>query len=403
MEIILYAIPGFFILIGLELIAEKVRGTDYYRVNDALTSLATGVLSQLQKIVSLMVPFTIYIAIYKQYSLYTFDESVLVWVVAFITYDFFYYWAHRYAHEINILWASHVLHHSSEEYNLTTALRQTSTGLLSFIFFIPMAIIGFEPLMVATVGAVNLVYQYWVHTQHIGKLGWYERFFVTPSNHRVHHAQNAVYIDRNYGGVFILWDRWFGTFQNELDEQPVIFGIRGALKSWNPLWANAQFYVQLFNDFIHTKNWWYKTTIWFRRTGWRPPDVVEDHPLLKTDLNNFHKFDTDISTTTKIYTVTQYVINVGITLGVMLNFEHLTYIQQLGIITFVMISSFSMGAMLENKSYAPKLEFIKNVILFVVLIYFLPNNLPVILGMAVILSSIILLIFGSQKTIGQTV
>ena len=365
MNIILYAIPGFFVLIGLELLAEKVRGTHYYRVNDAITSLATGVISQLSKIVALLIPFTIYVSVYDNFAVFKFDQSPLFWVIAFIGYDFCYYWFHRFGHEINLLWAAHVIHHSSEEYNLTTALRQTSTGWLGFIFYLPMALLGFSPQMVITVGALNLVYQYWVHTRHIAKLGWYELVFVTPSNHRVHHAQNKVYIDRNYGGVFILWDRLFGTFQEELDKQPVIFGIRGALQSWNPLWANIQLYNQLFQDCLHTKYWWYKLTIWFRRTGWRPPDVVDSYPLIKTDLDNFSKFHTDLTPSLKVYAILQHVINTVLALAVLMNLELVSAWQQLGAISFIMFSSYSVGTVMELKSSGLTLEFIKHTFLIV--------------------------------------
>ncbi len=158
--------------------------------------------------------------------------------MAFVVYDFCYYWLHRLGHERNILWAAHSVHHQSEEYNLSTALRQTSTGfLLSWIFYLPLAVLGVPLAVFITVAALNLLYQFWVHTRHIPKLGWYEGFFVTPSNHRAHHAQNPLYMDRNYGGVFILWDRLFGTFQQEDDAEPPVFGVTRPLASWNPLWA----------------------------------------------------------------------------------------------------------------------------------------------------------------------
>jgi sterol desaturase/sphingolipid hydroxylase (fatty acid hydroxylase superfamily) len=384
MNIILYAIPGFFILIGLELLAEKIRGTNYYRVNDSIASLSTGVLSQLSKVVALLVPFTIYISVFDNFAVFQVKASPVSWVITFVLYDFFYYWAHRIGHEVSIFWAAHVLHHSSEEYNLTTALRQTSTGWLSFVFFIPMALAGFPPAMIITVGAVNLIYQYWVHTRHIGDLGWYELVFVTPSNHRVHHAQNKVYIDRNYGGVFILWDRFFGTYQQELDDQPVIFGIRGALKSWNPLWANLQFYNQLFQDCLHTKSWWYKITLWFRRTGWRPPDVIGAYPLLKTDLDHFSKFHTQLSPGLKIYAIVQYVINTALALALLLNLSALSGGQQLAVIAFIMLSSYSLGAVMELASFGLILEVLKHSLLIIALLVFFPLNWMV--GLILLLS-----------------
>lgn len=359
MNIILYAVPGFFILIALELIAERVRGTNYYRLNDALASLSTGTLNQLVSVAQKLLPFTLYIAVFKEFSLWTLPDTPLVWVVAFILYDLSYYWYHRMGHEVNILWAAHVVHHSSEEYNLTTALRQTGTGFLGVFFYLPLAILGFDPLMIITVGALNLVYQFWVHTQHVRKLGWLDRVFVTPSNHRAHHAQNDVYIDRNYGGVFVLWDRLFGSFQEELDEDPPIFGIRGALSTWNPIWANLQIYKLLAQDALQTKSWWYRVTIWFRRTGWRPPDVVDAYPIAKSDLADFKKYHTEIPVSLKIYCALQYTATAFITLSFATGFELMSTSTSVGLIAFVLVSGFSLGALMEHRPYAGVLEWLR--------------------------------------------
>jgi alkylglycerol monooxygenase len=231
MNFIIYAIPIFFLLIAIELIAEKWRKTNYYRTNDAINSLSAGVLSQMTGLLKKLIPFTLYLMVFEHIQLFTLPNQWWVWLFAFVAYDFLYYWNHRLGHEINLLWAAHVVHHSSEEYNLTTALRQSSGSIVSWVFYLPLAIIGVDPVVLISVGSLNLIYQFWVHTRHIPKLGWYELFFVTPSNHRVHHAQNQIYLDRNYGGVFIIWDRIFGTFQEELDTQKPVYGIRKALQS----------------------------------------------------------------------------------------------------------------------------------------------------------------------------
>lgn len=387
MDIILYAVPGFLILILVELVAEKIRGTDYYRVNDSITSLATGVLSQLMKVVYLMIPFAAYIVVYENYAVFSLGESPLTYAIAFVLYDFCYYWNHRLGHEMNLLWAAHVIHHSSEEYNLTTALRQTSSSVLSFVFYLPLAILGFDPLIVVTVGALNLIYQYWVHTRHIGKLGWVENFFITPSNHRVHHAQNGVYIDRNYGGVFIIWDRLFNSFQEELDDEPVVFGIRGAVASWNPVWINFQVYSQLAHDCWHTRNWWHKMTIWFRRTGWRPPDVVNAYPLHKTDLDDFHKYDTSLNGAQKIYSIMQHFLHSGIALGLLINLPKVIIEEQILIMVFVLYATFSTGWYMEGRKFARMFELIKHsVILIFVLLFPLAQILTLSLAATAVTS-----------------
>jgi len=373
MSLILYAVPGFFALIALELLLERFKGTNYYRLNDALASLLTGTFSQIVGLGQKLIPFTLYIVVYKEFSLWTLPDTALVWVLAFVLYDLSYYWYHRLGHEMNILWAAHVVHHSSEEYNLTTALRQTGTGFLGFIFYLPLAILGFDPLMIITVGALNLIYQFWVHTQHVGKLGWLDRVFVTPSNHRAHHAQNDVYIDRNYGGVFILWDRLFGSFQEELDQDPPIFGIRGALSSWNPVWANMQIYKLLLQDALRTKSWWYKLTIWFRKTGWRPPDVVDAYPINKTPLSKFQKYHTEIPLCLKIYCILQYISTTLVALFLAVGFDLVSTKDSLSIMVFVFVSGFSLGALMEHKHYAGVLEWLRLAI-FLSLLLLLPIN-----------------------------
>ena len=164
-------------------------------------------------------------------------------------YDLCYYWHHRFGHTVALFWAAHVVHHQSEDYNLSTALRQTSSGWVAgWLFYLPMAVLGFPPLVFGVVALIDLLYQYWVHTQQIGKLGWFDRWFCAPSNHRVHHAVNDKYLDRNYGGIFIVWDRLFGSYIEEDDDEPCVYGTRGPLRSWNPVWANLQYYAELAKD-----------------------------------------------------------------------------------------------------------------------------------------------------------
>lgn len=389
MNFILYAVPFFFLLIAIELILEKVRQTDYYRVNDAIISLSAGVLSRMLDIVKALVPLTIYVFIYESTAIFTLPDTFLFWFVVFVLYDFCYYWNHRLGHEMSLLWAAHVVHHSSEEYNLTTALRQSSSSFFSWIFYLPLAVLGVEPLLLISVGALNLIYQFWVHTRHVPKLGWFEWIFVSPSNHRVHHAQNRIYIDRNYGGVFIIWDRLFGTFQEELDSEPVIFGLRSSLKSWNPLYANIQVYSQLCKDSWYTKKISDKCRVWLGRTGWRPDDVAKAFPIIKSDLTQFEKFDISISLLNKSYCLVQHGITTFIALLLMLNINSLTSYQQMALVFWVLYASFSVGAMLENRSFAPWLEWLKHFsLLLSAFIFVLPFW---ILSSVIVLSSLSIL------------
>jgi alkylglycerol monooxygenase len=368
MNIILFAIPVFFLLIAAELIVEKVKKTDYYRLNDAITSLSIGGLSRIMGVMKNLAPFTIYILLYEQFAIFELNNRVWVWLAVFVVYDFLYYWNHRFGHEMSFFWAAHVVHHSSEEYNLTTALRQSSGSFFNFIFFLPLAFLGVDPVLFITVASANLVYQFWVHTRHVGKLGFIEWFMVTPSNHRVHHAQNQVYLDRNYGGVFIIWDRLFGSYQDELDDEKPIYGVRKALNSWNPFYANIQVYKQLIQDSLYTEKWSDKFKVWFGRTGWRPDDVSHKFPLASVALSHFSVYQTEISLITKIYSVLQYIIISLLALFLLVNASVLDMRYQLAIAFMVIASSINLAWVMENKLIAIWLEWLKLLIACVFLL-----------------------------------
>ena len=322
MNLVVYAIPFFALAIVLELIYGWLKQRNTYRLNDSVSSLFLGVLSQAQRFVTLGVGGVIYLLITDHFSTPLMDpRHWSTWVLAMVFYDFCYYWLHRMGHERTILWAAHVAHHQSEDYNLTTALRQTSTGFLfGWVFFVPMYMLGIPAEVVITVGSINLIYQFWVHTEHIPKLGFFEWFFVTPSNHRAHHAQNNLYMDCNYGGLFIIWDRLFGTFQEERKDEPAVFGIRGALKSWSPVKALTHVYVDMAQDSRDTALWRDKLRVWVARTGWRPADVALENPRAKTDLSDFKRYDPKMSRSVSLYCFFQLVA-VVLLLGAMQSAE----------------------------------------------------------------------------------
>ncbi len=361
MDFILLAVPFFFVLIAVELLADRWRGMRNYRLADTVNSLSAGVLSTTFGLLTKGVGLVTYAIAVEHLALFEWpSQAWWAWVIAFVAYDFCYYWLHRFGHERNILWAAHSVHHQSEEYNLSTALRQTSTGfLLSWVFYLPLAVLGVPLLVFISVGALNLLYQFWVHTRHIPRLGWYEWIFVTPSNHRVHHAQNPLYLDRNYGGVFILWDRLFGTFQSEDDAEPVVFGVTTPLASWNPLWANLQFYAQLWNDARRASRWQDKLRIWFMPTGWRPDDVAQRYPQAGQDLANFRKFEVPLAWSRQLYVVLQFVVYVALGSYLMNAGPHLP-LPALWLGALVIgFGLFVLGAALENRPWALKLEVLR--------------------------------------------
>lgn len=276
MNYVAMAIPFFILALLVEFLYGLLRRRNTYRLADTINSLQLGVLSRLRGLISLgLVGFSFH-ALTNGWTLLDIDGSdPVLWAAAFVAYDLCYYFSHRFGHEWRILWASHVVHHSSEAFNLSTALRQTSTGWLNGIFYLPMYAIGVPLEVMLSVGSLNLIYQFWVHTEHIRRLGWLEWVLVTPSNHRVHHAKNPCYIDRNYGGVFIVWDRLFGTFQDEMDTEPCRYGITRQLNSWNPLWANIHVWYEGLGATRQTPRLWDKFRLWFKSPAWSPPGIAE--------------------------------------------------------------------------------------------------------------------------------
>jgi sterol desaturase/sphingolipid hydroxylase (fatty acid hydroxylase superfamily) len=278
-QIIVLATPVFLLLIGLERVVAWRRGHPTYRWNDALNSIGLGILSQVTGVFGRVLRIGVYAAVFEHVALWRLDAGAWwVWVGALVLYDFCYYWHHRLGHTCALFWAAHVVHHQSEDYNLSTALRQTSSGfLLGWLFYLPMALLGVPPVVFATVALIDLLYQYWVHTQHIGRLGGFDRWFCSPSNHRVHHAVNDRYLDRNFGGIWVVWDRLFGSFAEEDPAEPVVYGTRTPLRSWNPVWANLEVYATLVRDSWHARGL-DRLRVWLKPPGWRPADVAARFP-----------------------------------------------------------------------------------------------------------------------------
>jgi sterol desaturase/sphingolipid hydroxylase (fatty acid hydroxylase superfamily) len=365
MDLIALAVPFFLLAIVIELLVNWRKQAGYYRSNDAINSISAGMLDTTTGYFTKFLPLLAWGFVLENLAIIDmplawFDASprgIALWIVAAIAWDFFYYWFHRFSHEISILWAAHAVHHQSEEYNLSTALRQTSTSFLfGWIFYLPLFVAGFPVEVLVTVNAVNLIYQFWVHTRLIGRLGPLEKVLMTPSHHRVHHAQNERYIDRNYGGMLIVWDRLFGTFEPESDDDPVIFGVRKPLASWNPFWANFQVYDYLLFDARHTKRWRDKIGIWFRRTGWRPADVETRYPKKNLDLEGFRKFDPSVGRGMERYAVAQFAVAIAAILwiGEVYVDEGLSAVVIACLGVWVLL--FSLGALNEGRDWSRRFE-----------------------------------------------
>ncbi len=352
------AIPFFILAMALEYVYGLLAKKQTYRLNDTVNSLQLGVLSRLVDILKLGFAGVVFGALVKWMGLPQWSmESAWQWVAAFVAYDFCYYWKHRFGHEWRIMWASHVAHHQSEEFNLSTALRQTGTDYIGFVFYIPLFLAGVPAAVVVTVGSLNLIYQFWVHTEHIRRLGPLEWILVTPSNHRVHHARNPEYLDKNYGGVFILWDRMFGTFKDEMPEVPCEYGITTGLKSWNPLWANLHFWHDTARLAWRTRSWVDKLRIWFMPPAWVPADLAGDAQT--HTWKSPGKFDPPATAFGKAYVFIQFwLLTVGSLwlLGVVDRFPY-----SFAVVAFLWfcISFYAQGAWLEGLRHGRWLEWIR--------------------------------------------
>ncbi len=309
-QIIVLATPVFFLLIAIEFAWGWARKRNTYRLNDAINSISLGMLSQISAVFTRLFRVGIYTALYGAVALWhneAFWTAWYGWLIALVFYDFCYYWLHRAGHETAIFWAAHVVHHQSQDYNLSTALRQTSSGaLFGWIFYVPMALAGVPPLVFAAVTLVDLLYQFWVHTEHVPKLGWFDRWFCSPSNHRVHHAVNDRYLDRNYGGVLIVWDRLFGSFKEE--DEKCVYGTRSPLNSWDPLWSNAEVYWSLAKDSWRARHWGDKLRIWFKPPGWRPAELAARFPKPAFDLGALQRYHPPISRAAAWFGAIQFLV-----------------------------------------------------------------------------------------------
>ena len=293
-RILLFAMPIFLLLVLLEKWYGWKTGRVWVRSMDMISSLTSGVTNVTKDVLGLSIGILSYQWMVNHFAIIHIEQSIYLYIIAFLALDFSGYWVHRIQHTTNIFWNAHIIHHSSEEFNLACALRQSiSVFIHLFTFFlIPAAILGVPSEVIAIVAPLHLFIQFWYHTVLIQKMGFLEKIIVTPSHHRVHHAINPEYIDKNYSQVFIIWDKLFGTFQEELTEVPAVYGITKPAATWNPIKINFQHLHLLILDAWRTKNIGDKFRIWFMPTGWRPTDVDSIYPIQKIDnVYNFKKYD----------------------------------------------------------------------------------------------------------------
>ncbi|MDP3392842.1 sterol desaturase family protein [Sediminibacterium sp.] len=294
-KILLIAMPAFLVLILLEKWWGIRKGNDTIRTMDMVSSLTSGITNSTKDVLGLSIAVLSYDWMVTHWAIFQVEASVLLYIIAFVALDLTGYLVHRIDHEFNFFWNAHIIHHSSEDFNLACALRQSiSTFVRLFtIFLLPAAILGVPTQVIAVVAPLHLFAQFWYHTQHIDRMGWLEKIIVTPSHHRVHHAINQEYLDKNYGQIFIFWDKWFGTYQEELSHVKPVYGITRPVRTWNPIKINFMHLWLLIQDAWRANSLKDKLRIWFMPTGWRPADVAEKYPVFKIeDPYHFEKYET---------------------------------------------------------------------------------------------------------------
>lgn len=307
---VIIAIPMYFTLMAIELVYESITNRKTYRLNDAITNISTGVLQQLSGTFLSILKVGLYLLMYEYFAFFRLEQTWLTFAIAFIAWDLCYYWEHRLAHEINLFWGGHSVHHQSEDYNLSVALRQSSTAFIwGLPIYLPMALLGVHPNHFLLAGGINLLYQFWIHTEHIKKMPkWFEAIFNTPSHHRVHHGRDPKYLDKNYAGVFIFWDKWFGTFQEE-EERPH-YGTTKPLQSWNPVYANFAHYISLFKQVGKARSVKDGFLILFKPPGWLPDYLGGPaEPGLVTE--DYQKYNSRTHVQMNIYIFVQFLMALG--------------------------------------------------------------------------------------------
>lgn len=356
MNYMVYAIPVFFILIILEWCVGKMQNKSFYRFNDTITNLNIGIGNQVFGLLFKVTFLAGLIWVYHRYAF--FDQSGWTeWIFGLLLFDFLFYWAHRWGHTINIFWGSHIVHHQSEDFNFGVALRQSwFNSFIEAFVFLPLPLLGFDPTVILAIAGIDTLYQFWIHTEAIHKMPkWFEYIFNTPSHHRVHHGKNDSYIDKNYGGMLIIWDRLFGTFIDEA-ERPQ-YGIVSGLDSWNPLWANLHYYAHMRKMFKQSNGLSERFKVLFAKPSWLPEKMKEKQlDQLTTSVKNKSKYDIS-NPNMSTYIILQFsFIAIGL-VGYLSYFTELSIFYKISFGLLILSSTIICGAILEKKDWHQYAEY----------------------------------------------
>lgn len=408
-RILLIAMPVFLLLVLFEKWYGWRKGKETVRTMDMISSLSSGITNVTKDVLGLSIAIISYGWLADHLAIVKVPDGWLTYVIAFIALDFAGYWTHRIAHEYNFFWNNHIIHHSSEDFNLACALRQSISSIVKLftIFLLPAALFGVPEQVVAVVAPLHLFAQFWYHTQHIKKMGWLEKIIVTPSHHRVHHALNPEYLDKNYGQIFIFWDKLFGTYQEELDSVPAVYGITRPVRTWNPVKINFMHLWLLIQDAWRAQSWKDKLRIWLMPTGWRPKDVEEKYPVFKIeDPYHFEKYEPAVPATVRWWSLFQILICL---LLISYLFGYIAQIGSPGIFLyglFVFLMVYAYTELMDNHRDALYWEIAKNLLGLSILYYqrdwfglsSLGTFLPVFLAIYFIGSTLVVYYFVRQQS-----
>ena len=405
-NMLLIAIPIFFVLVLLEALYGNWINDQKHNFMDTISSLSSGITNLLYDLLGLGIIIVSYSFLYEYLMIFSIEESILLYFVAFICIDFASYCHHYLKHSVNVFWNQHVIHHSSEEFNLACALRQSITNNLGvgILFLLPAALCGVPPKVISIIAPLHLFGQFWYHTRHIGKLGFLEYIIVTPSQHRVHHAINPEYIDKNLGAIFCVWDRAFGTFQEELEEVPCVFGTLKPVRTWNPVLINFIHLWGLIQDAWNTKNWNDKLKLWFMPTGWRPNDVSIKFPReTVTDVYSQKKYSPKYNFKHKLMTIFQFICINIMSFLFLYNFSDLDLFSRTAYMILIFSTIFGFTSMMDGYKWGLIFEIIRSLVGLGLILYFfeqllLENSIYIILGFGLyfIITFLITTVVGSS-------
>ena len=355
MNVYAFITPLVLILLIAEILVCLRQKNGYYNLQDTVANLATGIGNQCINLAVALFVYNFYNWLY-QFAPWQIEAKWYNLILLLILQDFIFYWFHRTGHSINIFWAAHGPHHSSEEMNLSVGIRASFTQrLFQFLFFDwILVLMGFSPEMVYSMAAVHLFLAYWHHTRLIKRMGWFEKWFVTPSHHRVHHGVNTQYIDKNFSEFLIIWDKWFGTFEEEDEE--ICYGVTHPPRTWDPIAINLQYWKQLWDDAVAAPNWWDKIRLWFMPTGWRPPGVGEHLPRQGYTLTEQIKYQSSPMTGSSAYLLLQMAVGLLFMFFTINQGFPFTGWERLIMSLAVFMMIIAWGGILQSKPWAKSLE-----------------------------------------------